>query len=130
MQVPGGRSPSLGGFRGSDCGSSRRASGAQGYGQLHRHHPTPHHVPVLHVLVSVIFTILIGTAFRTLRQIREIRARSRSQKLEEEIREMKEKASMLQTRPASGSTTTPVSASLADIAPPIEPSPPPPPPKP
>ena len=78
------------------------------------------------VLVSVIFTILIGTAFRTLRQIREIRARSRSQKLEEEIREMKEKASMLQTRPAGGSTTTPVSASLADIATPIDTSPPPP----
>src|SRR5687768_4990574 len=77
------------------------------------------------VLVSVIFTILIGTAFRTIRQIREIRARSRSQKLEEEIREMKEKASVLQTRPASGSTTTPVSASLADIAPPIDTSPPP-----
>ena len=81
------------------------------------------------VLVSVVFTILIGTAFRTIRQIREIRARSRSQKLEEEIREMKEKASMLQTRPAggTGSTTTPVSASLADIAPPIDTSPPPPP---
>ena len=84
------------------------------------------------VLVSVVFTILIGTAFRTIRQIREIRARSRSQKLEDEIREMKEKASMLQTRPAagSGSTTTPVSASLADIAPPIDMSPPPPPPPP
>jgi len=78
------------------------------------------------VLVSVVFTILIGTAFRTIRQIREIRARSRSQKLEDEIREMKEKASMLQTRPAAGSTTTPVSASLADIAPPIDASPPPP----
>ena len=61
------------------------------------------------VLVSVIFTILIGTAFRTVRQIREIRARSRSQKLEEEIREMKEKASMLQTR-SSTNGTTPVSA--------------------
>src|SRR5688572_21321923 len=64
------------------------------------------------VLVSVIFTILIGTAFRTVRQIREIRARSRSEKLEEEIREMKEKASMLQTRPAS--------ASSPDLGPPIE----------
>ena len=81
------------------------------------------------VLVSVIFTILIGTAFRTIRQIREIRARSRSQKLEEEIREMKEKAAMLQTRPAGGmgQTTTPASASLGDIAPPVDASPPAPP---
>jgi len=82
------------------------------------------------VLVSVVFTILIGTAFRTIRQIREIRARSRSQKLEDEIREMKEKASMLQTRPAHGNGTTTPSASLADVAPPIDMSPPPPPPPP
>lgn len=67
------------------------------------------------VLVSVIFTILIGTAFRTVRQIKEIRARSRSERLEDEIREMKEKASMLQTRPSGGSaaaeTATPPSSS-------------------
>jgi hypothetical protein len=70
------------------------------------------------VLVSVIFTILIGTAFRTIRQIREIRARSRSQKLEEEIREMKEKASMLQTRASvtGANGTTPVIAPAATIA--------------
>ena|SRR5687768_6909299 len=50
------------------------------------------------VLVSVIFTLLLTTAFRTIRQIREIRGRSRSERLEQEIRDMKEKASMLQTR--------------------------------
>ena len=78
------------------------------------------------VLVSVIFTILIGTAFRTVRQIREIRARSRSQRLEDEIRDMKDKASMLQTRPApgagagagAGDSTTPASSS-PDPAPPV-----------
>ena len=32
------------------------------------------------VLTSVIFTVLIGTAFRTIRQIKEIRARWRSQR--------------------------------------------------
>src|SRR5687767_8123253 len=65
------------------------------------------------VLVSVIFTILIGTAFRTLRQIREIRARSRAQRLEEEIRDMKTKASMLQTRPAAAVAGGDASASAA-----------------
>ena len=62
------------------------------------------------VLVSVIFTVLIGTAFRTIRQIREIRGRSRSERLEQEIRDMKEKASMLQTK----------SASSPDLGPPVE----------
>ena len=72
------------------------------------------------VLVSVIFTLLIATAFRTVRQIREIRARSRSQRLEEEIRDMKDKASMLQTRPAPGAAdaATPASSS-PDLGPPI-----------
>jgi hypothetical protein len=62
-------------------------------------------------LISVVFTILIGTGFRTVRQIKEIRARSRSQRLEEEIRDMKEKASMLQTKPPG--------ASSADLGPPV-----------
>ena len=71
------------------------------------------------VLVSVIFTILIGTAFRTLRQIREIRARSRANRLEEEIRDMKTKASMLQTRPPAGGTDASASAAAPDAGPPI-----------
>jgi hypothetical protein len=66
------------------------------------------------VLVSVIFTLLLATAFRTVRQIREIRARSRSERLEEEIRDMKEKASMLQTKPPTASASSP------DLGPPIE----------
>ena len=69
------------------------------------------------VLVSVIFTVLLATAFRTIRQIKEIRARGRSQRLEEELRDMKQKASMLQTRPA-GDATSP----LSDPGPPIDPS--------
>jgi hypothetical protein len=74
------------------------------------------------VLVSVIFTILIGTAFRTLRQIREIRSRSRSQRLEEEIRDMKEKASMLQTRGGGGPSpaSSPTSGPAAEPGPPID----------
>ena len=91
------------------------------------------------VLISVIFTILIGTAFRTLRQIREIRARSRASNLEAEIRDMKSKAAMLQTRNAgaggagsaggAGGGTIPASqpapaprpaTSLSDVAPRVE----------
>jgi len=75
------------------------------------------------VLVSVIFTILIGTAFRTVRQIKEIRARSRSQRLEEEIRDMKSKASMLQTRAPGtpGGSAADISASSTDASEPPEP---------
>jgi hypothetical protein len=68
-------------------------------------------------LVSVIFTVLLATAFRTIRQIREIRTRSRSQKLEDEIRDMKQKASMLQTRPAGGDPTSPLSDPVRSIDP-------------
>ena len=77
------------------------------------------------VLTSVIFTVLIGTAFRTIRQIKEIRARSRSQKLEDEIRDMKSKASMLQTRPGGGAGNGTSAASFtvsSDATPPIDPS--------
>lgn len=56
------------------------------------------------VLISVIFTILIGTTRRTVRQIRELRARNRSRRLEEDLAEMKSKAAMLQTRSGGGSS--------------------------
>jgi len=75
------------------------------------------------VLVSVIFTVLIGTAFRTIRQIKEIRTRSRSQKLEDEIRDMKAKASMLQTRPVGADSTSPLSDRGASIDPSKPPEP-------
>lgn len=53
-------------------------------------------------LIGVVATILIGTTFRTLRQIRELRTRSRSEQLEREMAEMKAKASMLRPRGAEG----------------------------
>jgi hypothetical protein len=53
------------------------------------------------VLISVIFTIMLGTTFRTVRQVKEIRARSRAEKMEREVADMKMKASMLQTRMSS-----------------------------
>jgi hypothetical protein len=63
--------------------------------------------------IGVIVTILAATTFRTIRQIRELRARGRTQKLEREIADMKSKASMLQIRPANGSVP------MANIAPPV-----------
>jgi uncharacterized integral membrane protein len=47
---------------------------------------------------GVIGTILVRTTFKTLRQIRELQARSRSEKLQRDIDEMKTKAAALRTR--------------------------------
>jgi uncharacterized integral membrane protein len=59
------------------------------------------------ILSLVFFAFLIGglvamlatTTVRTIRQIKEIRARNRSEKLVAEVADMKAKAAMLQTRP-------------------------------
>jgi hypothetical protein len=68
-------------------------------------------------LFSVIFTVLVGTAFRTLRQVRELRARNRAAKLEADLADMKAKAAMLQTKPpgASSGSLTPISPGDAGI---------------
>src|SRR5947207_10014097 len=50
-------------------------------------------------LISAIFTILLSTALRTARQIRELRMRSRAEQLERDVADMRTKASMLQTKP-------------------------------
>ena len=70
-------------------------------------------------LIGGLVAILATTTVRTLRQIREIRARSRSHRLEEEVASMKAKAAMLQTRPAGLAQNT-------DTAVDTIPSPPPP----
>ena len=68
--------------------------------------------------------IEIFLPFRTVRQIRELRVRSRAAKLEAEVRDMRSKAAMLQTKPAGGGATP---ASTIDIAPPVSDLPPTPP---
>ena len=78
-------------------------------------------------LVGVITTVLVGTALRTLRQIRELRSRNRSERLEAEIADMKTKAAMLQTRPGnaggqSGSGHPAASGTFTPPAPPIDPA--------
>ena len=52
-------------------------------------------------MAGVISTILVHTTVRTIRQIRTVRARGATERLEREMAEMKAKAAMLQTKPAS-----------------------------
>ena len=56
-------------------------------------------------LIGGLVTILATTTVRTVRQIKELRNRNRSQKLEREIAEMKTKAAMLQTKPSPGAAS-------------------------
>ena len=73
-------------------------------------------------LIGGLVAILATTTFRTIRQIRELRAKNRTAKLEAEVRDMRSKAAMLQTKP-SGTLTT----STLDDAPAISDLPPTPP---
>ena len=50
-------------------------------------------------VVSIFGWWLFWTLFRTIRQVRGLRDRSRTQKLEREVAEMKAKAQMLQVKP-------------------------------
>lgn len=83
------------------------------------------------VLVSVVFTILIGTTRRTIRQIRELRSRNRSLKMEQDLADMKAKAAMLQTSPpgsagiSGGISTSTIENSPLPPSPPSGPIPPP-----
>jgi uncharacterized integral membrane protein len=49
-------------------------------------------------IVGIIGTILIRTTFKTLTQVRELKSRSRAERMQRELNEMKTKASALRTR--------------------------------
>lgn len=49
--------------------------------------------------VGILGTLLVRTLLGTMRQIREMRVRGRTERLEREVQEMKSKASMIRTRP-------------------------------
>ncbi len=51
---------------------------------------------------GIIFAVLLNTAIKTLRQIRELQSRGRQEKIERDLSEMKAKAAMLQTRSTVG----------------------------
>ena len=50
--------------------------------------------------IGILFTLIVITTYKTMRQIRDLRSRSRQDKLERNLAEMTAKAAMLQTRPA------------------------------
>ena len=52
------------------------------------------------VLTGVVFTVLVSTTVRTFRQVRELRGKSRTDRLERNMAEMRAKAGMLRPKPA------------------------------
>jgi len=70
-------------------------------------------------LTGVIATILLRTTFKTIRQVRELKARSRADRLHREVEAMKTKAAMLRTRDvaAGGGSETAAEATPVDPAP-------------
>jgi UPF0716 family protein affecting phage T7 exclusion len=56
-------------------------------------------------LFGVIGTILVRTTLRTIRQIKELRTRSRTEKMERQVAEMQAKAGRLQTRPSASAAS-------------------------
>ena len=62
-------------------------------------------------VVGVLGAILLRTTFKTLRQVRELKHRSRADRLEREMADMKTKAAMLRSRtadPTASDVTEPV----------------------
>jgi hypothetical protein len=68
----------------------------------HEHETTVFILTTGAFFAGVVVTILISTALKTIRQIRELRSRGRHEKLERDMEEMKAKAAMLQIRPVEG----------------------------
>lgn len=59
--------------------------------------------PVLYLVlgafvIGVLVTVLLRTTYKTIAQVRELQARSRAERLQREVEEMKTKAAMLRTR--------------------------------
>lgn len=68
-------------------------------------------------VLSIVAWWLIRTIFKTIRQFRALRERSRTAKLEKEVADMRAKAGMLQTReipPTTPATTTTTSSTTTD----------------
>lgn len=55
------------------------------------------------VLTGIVFTVLVSTTFRTIRQVRDLRGKSRTDRLERDIADMKAKAAMLRPKPPAAS---------------------------
>jgi uncharacterized integral membrane protein len=57
------------------------------------------------LVIGVVATLLTRVAFKTIRQIRDLQGRVRTEKLQRDVADMKAKASMLQTKPESPAPT-------------------------
>ena len=68
---------------------------------------------VIAFLAGLITAVLIRTTLGTLRQMRDLRSRSRTDRIERELADMKQKASRLQTKPSAIAET---------VSPPIDPT--------
>jgi uncharacterized integral membrane protein len=53
---------------------------------------------------GIILTILVRTTYATMSQVRDLQSRSRNQRIERDVQDMKEKAGRLQTRAAPAGT--------------------------
>jgi uncharacterized integral membrane protein len=69
-------------------------------------------------LGGVLITILLRTTFKTIRQIRDLQSRSRTEKLQREVRDMQMKAAALRTREEASTGA----AAAAEPAPPSTPA--------
>jgi lysylphosphatidylglycerol synthetase-like protein (DUF2156 family) len=54
-------------------------------------------------LAGIISAVLTRTTIRTLQQVRDLRSKSRTERIERDLAEMKQKASRLQTKPSASS---------------------------
>lgn len=69
-------------------------------------------------LAGVVASFLVRTTFRTIRQVQEVQSRSRVQRLDREMADMRAKAAMLQTRPSqTDNPTTPDRAAGDELRP-------------
>ena len=68
-------------------------------------------VAFISFVVGALVAILLRTIFRTARQIRELKERNRSVKLERAVQDMHTKAAMLRAKPV-GTSGTPVAAQV------------------
>jgi uncharacterized integral membrane protein len=72
----------------------------------HLHHTSVFLLVAGAFFAGVLCTIVVATTLKTLRQIRDLRSRSRRDKLERNLADMTAKAAMLQTRPTENPGVT------------------------
>jgi uncharacterized integral membrane protein len=77
------------------------------YWYNHQPSTTPLVLMLCSFLAGIVASLLIGTTFRTVRQIQDLQERSRAQRLDRQIADIHSKAAMLQTKPNSAPVEAP-----------------------